>query len=445
MRRDRFYYLMSAGFILILLVAFVLLIQDLGESFIDFSRNPWFVAGRIMVLLILAVCGVRGLVKVNEGASLADRSSRDFDAREALQQVRAGNLPADWIVFRASFKKVVGKRIALSFVLLLGVSPIAMSSLTSLPLFPVFAALLVLLFLALSLFLGWQAKKDAVLVITPEGFIQGNSYKPEKALRLKYRDITDIQIIGETVTVQARDNWGKQRLDCTFFTAPSRSVASALFTAFSRFDSTGALAKAPRSDSLASNAREVFQQVRAGNISADWTVFRTSGTRMFIRSILLGVGLLTLIGYLDLYVLSILFVVGVHPFFGLLLPIGCVVFLALFFFSTWRKRRDEILVVMPEGFVHGRESQPEKALCLPYQDIAEMHTLGETVILKHKDHREQKSIKCSLFPSKSKGCATMLFAAFSRYKAYYPEKLMTIAPMIVSANPQLGQGEERPL
>ena len=190
----------------------------------------------------MTIGGLVGYIQIFrfQAAQRANYSSRDFDAREVFQQIRAGTVPSDWSVFRASRKKVIGT--GFLFCLIPFPTFLSLDIITAfgpdsiMPFYEKYSVLLGSILLTMLIpFLLWKEAKNLVLVVTPDGFIYGNCQKPQKVLRLKYRDITEIKVMGNAVSVLAKDDWGKRYLDCSMLGPSTREAASGLLTAFARY------------------------------------------------------------------------------------------------------------------------------------------------------------------------------------------------------------------
>lgn len=99
--------------------------------------------------------------------------------------------------------------------------------------------IVVLLFVILAILIAiitWRGLTDRILVIIPEGFVFGENSGRKRPVSIQYRDVIDIDVDGSMVTViWEEDRQRKKRIDCRWFEASSREVASAMIEAYNAF------------------------------------------------------------------------------------------------------------------------------------------------------------------------------------------------------------------
>jgi len=231
----------SISFVLIY-SGFLLLWQNRGADFSHLFSSPLLLLGKIILPTAMGICGLAGYINMLriQIAQQADASSRDFDAQEAFQQVRTGTISEDWSVFRVKREKALGASLASSFIplgvmLYAGAMLFFVTDEYSMPFYQIVIALLLCITLCLMVLTPmfvWKMLQNKVLLITPDGFMQGDCRKPRKALRLKYRDIEDMKLIGETVSIETKDGLSARTLN-DFLLAPSfKEIAATLLAAF---------------------------------------------------------------------------------------------------------------------------------------------------------------------------------------------------------------------
>lgn len=171
-----------------------------------------------------------------------------FGAQEILTRVQNGDVPSIWRVFRISRKKLCTLIVSFCIItnLLLGLLMIYILGLGNFVHHPpvpsnelyVFTVI-ILVFISFIIFLAifiWLNMKNTVLVLTPEGFVRGDSKKPKRILYIHYREVAAMYIDGSTVVVQPRGNtWRKKLIDCRLFESSTREVAFHLCTAYETF------------------------------------------------------------------------------------------------------------------------------------------------------------------------------------------------------------------
>lgn len=218
-----------------------LLVQVITSSFSHPFSNPLLLVGELLLSSLMIVFGIFLARKVDQEQKNANYSSRDFFAHEVFQQIRAENISSDWSVFRAGRKKVIGNSLMLSCALLFASCVVGLYTWSdhSTPWYEVvlFSLFPVSLFLGALLgpFLTWRRMKNLILVVMPEGFLLGNCLKPQDALRVKYRDIREIKVIGETVKVFGKDNWGARTVVYSTFVPRPEEASATLLAAFTRY------------------------------------------------------------------------------------------------------------------------------------------------------------------------------------------------------------------
>jgi hypothetical protein len=224
---------------------FFLLWQNRGADFSHLFSSPLLLLGKIVLPVAMGICGLVGYINILrvQIVQQADASSRDFDASEAFQQIRVGTIPADWSVFWVKRGMVLVVSLAFSFVPLVAMFYVGgMLFLTIQGLERPYELIVIALLLCITLCLMvltpifvWKMLQNKVLLITPDGFMQGDCRKPRKALRLKYRDIEDMKLIGETVSIETKDGLSARTLN-DFLLAPSfKEIAATLLAAFVRY------------------------------------------------------------------------------------------------------------------------------------------------------------------------------------------------------------------
>jgi hypothetical protein len=184
--------------------------------------------------------------------------------------------------------------------------------------------------------------------------------------------------------------------------------------------------QAPRRATYSSrdfDAHEVFQQIRSGTIPADWSVFQAQRKRVIDRSLIqsgmllfetLLLGLLIWQGQIDG---APLYKIYFWAFFPCLLFIAAIL-MPVF---SWKKAKNQILVVMSEGFIQGDVRKPQATLRVKYRDSRGLYVVGGTVKIFAKDDLEALNVS---FASLPKEASAVLLAAFMRYKAYYPDVML---------------------
>jgi hypothetical protein len=243
MRRERLINAMVGSISLVLMYSgFFLLWQNRGADFSHLFSSPLLLLGKIILPMAMGICGLVGyinILRIQRGQQ-ANASSRDFDAQEAFQQVRAGTIPEGWSVFRVKREKALAVSLASSLIPLAamfyaGVMLFFVTYVFLMPFYQIVMALflcITLCLMVLTPIFAWKVLQNKVLLITPDGFMQGDCRKPRKALRLKYRDIEDIKIIGETVSIKTKDGLDAKTLN-DFLLAPSfKEIAATLLAAF---------------------------------------------------------------------------------------------------------------------------------------------------------------------------------------------------------------------
>jgi hypothetical protein len=363
--------------------------------------------------LVCLIGGFGGMVWGNRRL-YADYSSRDFDAHEAMQQVRAGNIPADWTVFRTRRGKVLLQSLAPGGLGLLYVLFFAWL-LSNIYDFFIFMAILLCLD-ALLVFALWVRRKDHVLLITPEGFISGNPRKPDKTLRLKYRDVRVIQKNGWQMTIFVQDDLGLRSVSCSQFDASSQEVITTLQAALTHFKlSTASSNPSPSTDF---DLYEALQQVRAGNIPAEWSVFRTTQKKLLTIYSIIGVVLAA-----GLFFLAIAIngswpqQWSAIPWSLVLIMVGLPLLVLIFaFLYHWSRLKQYILLVTPTGFIYGNSNKPHKVISYKYRDTITMNHSGVTVAVYTDDLKSKCQLDFSWFSSSMEAIAALL-AAFEHYRA----------------------------
>ena len=243
MRRKRSLYviLYLAAFALVY-VGSLLLGQAINDYFSHLSTNPLLLVGKFCLALTMLCSGIWGMVKMfrNHAAWLANYSSRDSDVQGVFRRIQTNEIPPDWSVFRAARRKVIGRCVAIACaflpaLLLFGAMVwFAISSPTPLHekfMMCIFLCIVLaqMIFVQISL---WKDGRSKVLVITPDAFVYGNHDKPQKAIRLSFRDIEDIKISGESVTVVGRNNRGRLSLEFALLATRLMEIVKTLRAAF---------------------------------------------------------------------------------------------------------------------------------------------------------------------------------------------------------------------
>jgi hypothetical protein len=246
MRRKRLINAMVGSISLVLMYSgFSLLWQNRGADFSHLFSSPLLLLGKIILPVAMGICGLVGYINILriQIAQQADASSRDLDAQEAFQQVRACTPPADWSIFRVKREKALAVSLASSLIplaamLYVGVMPFFVIYELSMPFNLIAIALFLCITLCLMVFtpiFAWKSLQNKVLLITPDGFMQGDCRKPRKALRLKYRDIEDIKIIGKTVSIKTKDGLDARTLNDSLLAPSFKEIAATLLAAFVRY------------------------------------------------------------------------------------------------------------------------------------------------------------------------------------------------------------------
>ena len=241
MPRGRWLLLISAASFLLCLGGSWLLVQVITGSFSHLFSNPFLLVGEILLPSLMIFFGLFMAKKVDQEQKNANYSSRDFGAHEVFQQIRTENSSSDWSVFRAGRKKVIGNSLIRSCALLLASYVVGLYTWSdhSAPWYEAlfFSLYPVFLFLAALFvpFLTWRRMKNQVLFVTPEGFLLGNCLKPQDALRVKYRDIREIRVVGETVRVLGNDHWGARTVEFASFVPRPQEASATLLAAFTRY------------------------------------------------------------------------------------------------------------------------------------------------------------------------------------------------------------------
>lgn len=235
----------NAAFFALMYSGFFLLWQNRGANFSHLFSSPLLLLGKIVLPVAMGICGLAGYINMLrvQVAQQANASSRDFDASEAFQQIRVGTIPADWSVFRVKREKALGVSLASSLIPLVAMLYVGVALFFTIQgLERPFELMVITLLLCITLCLMvltpifvWKILQNKVLLITSDGFMQGDCRKPRKALCLKYRDIEDMKIIGETVSIETKDGLSARTLN-DFLLAPSfKEIASTLLAAFMRY------------------------------------------------------------------------------------------------------------------------------------------------------------------------------------------------------------------
>ena len=197
--------------------------------------------GKIVLGVLLIFSGIFLLLRSNQanGSSVERYSSNDFNAQEVLQYLQAKTLPTGWNVFHAARKKTLVQGSFMSLLLLpalLLFSAMAWWGPTTPPSlfdkYAVYLPLVVVLAMIYLPFSSWRASKDLVLLVNLEGFISGHRKKPQRTLHLKFRDIADIRVLGNTIIVRAKNEKEEKRIDCSLFVEPINEIAAPLLAAF---------------------------------------------------------------------------------------------------------------------------------------------------------------------------------------------------------------------
>jgi hypothetical protein len=168
------------------------------------------------------------------------------DAREILVRVCSADVLPTWRVFHVSQKKLLALIASFCAVMSLLISFLAIYLLGNYAHFPpippdslhaIIIVLLVFAFATIILSITiWATMKNSILVLTPDGFLHGDSKKLGKVLYIRYQDIKEMYVNGSAVVILLKASSGtKKQVDCRLFDASTKEVALSLIAAYEAF------------------------------------------------------------------------------------------------------------------------------------------------------------------------------------------------------------------
>lgn len=159
-----------------------------------------------------------------------------LDAREILARLDAGEIPANWRVFRTNRKQLIGLIIGFCTTVLFIIGLLIFYLLTNFNHPPVpskvlyIVGIMQLCFLLLTAIVSlftWISMKDIVYVFTPFCLIRRNYKRQKKIFSVNYRDIVAICEAWNVAIVEIEGKRQRKALRCQFLEPP---VDEALFT-----------------------------------------------------------------------------------------------------------------------------------------------------------------------------------------------------------------------
>jgi hypothetical protein len=180
--------------------------------------------------------------------------------------------------------------------------------------------------------------------------------------------------------------------------------------------------KKKRRDFTYIDAQEVLARVKAGNAPASWRIFHTSRKKVF--ALISGFVAFIVLFICGFAVFLFGHVVRIPPIpadavSGLFICM-LVVFLLCVLCSIiiWMSMKNIILILLPQGFVHGDSRKPKRALCVSYQDIEELYASGNGLAFTLKsDTWKKRQMDLSWFTSSRQEVATSFIEQYKAFKA----------------------------
>lgn len=159
-----------------------------------------------------------------------------FDGKDILAHVHHNDIPANWHVYHSSHKKLIAL-IALLWIFVipfLGLLAFVLINHSSdNQMIPVVIMVVTVIIATLFSMYVWIPMKDFVLVVTPEGFVFGNSNKQKVKLALHYQNVEYITVM--VVGINEQGFQSTRRIECTLFDSPTRKIVSSLIKGLEDF------------------------------------------------------------------------------------------------------------------------------------------------------------------------------------------------------------------
>ena len=169
------------------------------------------------------------------------------------------------------------------------------------------------------------------------------------------------------------------------------------------------------------NGEEVLRRVHTGNIPSDWRVFSASRRKLITIMIFISVvgGLLP--GSL-IYVFLATFINDSSLLLFRLIFILSWIFGSFIVRAILSKRLDNVLVLLPEGFVIGRKNIQKISYDFNYSNLSEIRVVGGIVNLYvHKSTRIARVASINLVDFTSPNIVAQdIKEAYENFRANYP-------------------------
>lgn len=165
------------------------------------------------------------------------------------------------------------------------------------------------------------------------------------------------------------------------------------------------------------DAQEVLKGTQDKDIPSSWCVFRISQKKLGI--LILGFcGIMCVfVAFLASYLLvnfdhhppipsnALYTIAGILCIFA----VGTI----LLSFFVWVRTKNVVLVLLPEGFVHGDSKKLKVFSSIFYKNVAKMYVNGSSVLAYQKGKSIPKQIDCRLFERPAREVASTLIMYFS--------------------------------